>query len=156
MRGFWPIFKRELFLLFVTPIAWVLITAFLVMQGLRSDGGAVFTFTNWSGHPEVWGGDNMAISSDWPGVARDLIEARFGGIAIHMPEALGGMQSALNGDVPLVDQDGPVEGMWAEHNTREFVFSLGWHIAEARYARLNTSPSEASRSMFGVAAFCPP
>lgn len=35
MRGFWPIFKRELFSLFVTPIAWVLITAFLVMQGLH-------------------------------------------------------------------------------------------------------------------------
>lgn len=35
MRGFWPIFKRELFSLFVTPLAWVLITAFLVMQGLH-------------------------------------------------------------------------------------------------------------------------
>lgn len=33
MRGFWPIFKRELFSLFVTPLAWVLITTFLVVQG---------------------------------------------------------------------------------------------------------------------------
>jgi ABC-2 type transport system permease protein len=33
MRGFWPIFKRELFALFVTPLAWVLITAFLFFQG---------------------------------------------------------------------------------------------------------------------------
>jgi ABC-2 type transport system permease protein len=35
MRGFWPIFKRELRSLFFTPLAWVLLTAFLVMQGLH-------------------------------------------------------------------------------------------------------------------------
>jgi ABC-2 type transport system permease protein len=33
MKGFWPIFKRELFALFVTPLAWVLITLFLIVQG---------------------------------------------------------------------------------------------------------------------------
>ncbi len=35
MRGFWPIFKRELFSFFVTPIAWIAISAFLVIQGLH-------------------------------------------------------------------------------------------------------------------------
>jgi ABC-2 type transport system permease protein len=35
VRGFWPIFKRELFSLFVTPLAWVLITTFLVVQGVH-------------------------------------------------------------------------------------------------------------------------
>jgi len=35
VRGFWPIFKRELFALFVTPLAWVAITAFLLLQGLH-------------------------------------------------------------------------------------------------------------------------
>ncbi len=35
MRGFWPIFKRELFALFVTPLAWVLIVVFLVVQGMH-------------------------------------------------------------------------------------------------------------------------
>ena len=35
MKGFWPIYKRELFALFVTPLAWVLITAFLVVQGIH-------------------------------------------------------------------------------------------------------------------------
>lgn len=33
MKGFFPIFKREVFSLFVTPLAWVLITCFLVLQG---------------------------------------------------------------------------------------------------------------------------
>lgn len=35
MRAFWPIFKRELFSFFVTPLAWVLIFAFLVLQGMH-------------------------------------------------------------------------------------------------------------------------
>lgn len=35
MNGFWPIFKRELFSLFVTPLAWVLVTTFLMVQGIH-------------------------------------------------------------------------------------------------------------------------
>lgn len=38
MRGFWPIFKRELFSLFVTPTAWILIVVFLVIQGFHFYG----------------------------------------------------------------------------------------------------------------------
>ena len=35
MRGFWPLLKRELFAMFVTPLAWVIIVAFLVLQGFH-------------------------------------------------------------------------------------------------------------------------
>ena len=35
MRAFWPIFKRELFAFFVTPLAWVLIATFLLVQGMH-------------------------------------------------------------------------------------------------------------------------
>ena len=35
MKGFWPIYKRELFAVFVTPLAWVLIVSFLVVQGMH-------------------------------------------------------------------------------------------------------------------------
>ena len=35
MRAFWPIYKRELFAFFVTPLAWVLITVFLILQGMN-------------------------------------------------------------------------------------------------------------------------
>jgi len=31
VRGFWAIFKRELFAFFVTPLAWVLIVVFLLV-----------------------------------------------------------------------------------------------------------------------------
>ena len=66
----------------------------------------VFTLTNWSGHPEVAGDANNVISSDWVGVTREILESTYGGTAIHLPECLGGMQSALSGDVPLVEADG--------------------------------------------------
>ena len=35
MKSFWPILKRELFAFWVTPLAWVLTCAFLVIQGLH-------------------------------------------------------------------------------------------------------------------------
>ncbi len=70
------------------------------------DRGAVFTLTSWSGHPEVRGSDSTEISSDWVGVTREVIEDALGGIALHMPESLGGMQSALKGDLPLYTDDG--------------------------------------------------
>src|SRR3954466_5554608 len=38
MKGFWPIYKRELFALFVTPVAWVLTVVFLIIQGFHFYG----------------------------------------------------------------------------------------------------------------------
>ncbi len=35
MKSFWPIYKREVFAFFVTPLAWVLIIVFLVVQGMH-------------------------------------------------------------------------------------------------------------------------
>jgi len=35
MKSFWPIYKRELFAFFVTPLAWVLIVVFLLVQGMH-------------------------------------------------------------------------------------------------------------------------
>jgi ABC-2 type transport system permease protein len=35
MTSFWPIFKRELFAFWVTPLAWVLTCVFLIVQGLH-------------------------------------------------------------------------------------------------------------------------
>jgi ABC-2 type transport system permease protein len=35
VRGFWPVYKRELFSMFITPLAWVIIVVFLIIQGLH-------------------------------------------------------------------------------------------------------------------------
>lgn len=49
MKGFFPIFKRELFSFFVTPVAWVAITAFLLIQGLSF----YLVFSNFAGQPSL-------------------------------------------------------------------------------------------------------
>ena len=36
MKSFWPVLKRELFAFWVTPLAWVLVCIFLIVQGLHS------------------------------------------------------------------------------------------------------------------------
>lgn len=33
MTGFWPLFKRELWAYFVTPLGWIALTVFLLLQG---------------------------------------------------------------------------------------------------------------------------
>jgi ABC-2 type transport system permease protein len=35
VKGFWPVFKRDLFSAFVTPVAWAMIVVFLLLQGLN-------------------------------------------------------------------------------------------------------------------------
>jgi hypothetical protein len=78
----------------------------LVLQATDDAGDVIGTLTSWSGHPEVRGGNNSSLSADWVGVTRRILEDRYGGLAVHLPECLGGMQSALGGDLPLVEEDG--------------------------------------------------
>lgn len=35
MKGFWPVFQRDLWALLVTPMAWALICVFLILQGIN-------------------------------------------------------------------------------------------------------------------------
>ena len=51
-QGLWPIFKRELRSLWVTPLAWVLLTTFLFIQGgvFYSIGGVLYA-AKW---PNPW------------------------------------------------------------------------------------------------------
>lgn len=63
MRGFWPVFKRELFAYFVTPLAYVLILAFVFWQGLhfyllvRSFAGAAEASIDQGPVQAFFGGD---------------------------------------------------------------------------------------------------
>jgi ABC-2 type transport system permease protein len=58
MRAFWPIFKRELFVFFVTPLAWVLLVAFLVVQGMHF----FLLVDHFARQPEV-AGDQTPLSA---------------------------------------------------------------------------------------------
>jgi ABC-2 type transport system permease protein len=58
VRGFWPIFKRELFTFFVTPLAWVLIVVFLVVQGMH-----FFLLIDHFAHDPGVAGDETPLSA---------------------------------------------------------------------------------------------
>lgn len=73
---------------------------------LDGPGGRVATIVNASGHPEVVGDANSEISSDYVHYLRDYTERRSGGLTLFLSGALGGMQSALGGTLPAVDDAG--------------------------------------------------
>jgi len=53
------------------------------------DGQTVATVINYGGHPEI--NKSKALTSDFVGVVRETTEKRFGGVAIFLNGALGGM-----------------------------------------------------------------
>lgn len=86
----------------------VVVSDQLLALQATGEEGVVFTWTIWSGHPEVGGVTSNTMTTDFVGVHRRRLEQTFGGIAIHSPESLGGMQSALGGALPARDRDGEV------------------------------------------------
>ena len=60
MRSFWPIFKRELFVFFATPLAWVLLVAFLLVQGMHF----FLLVDHFARQPEVAGDQTMRRERD--------------------------------------------------------------------------------------------
>jgi ABC-2 type transport system permease protein len=58
VRGFWPIYKRELFAFFATPLAWVLIVVFLVVQGMH-----FFLLVDHFARESDMGGDETPLSA---------------------------------------------------------------------------------------------
>jgi hypothetical protein len=53
------------------------------------DGLTVATVINYGGHPEI--NKSKALTSDYVGPLRDAVEQRFGGVALFLNGALGGM-----------------------------------------------------------------
>ena len=58
MRSFWPIYKRELFAFFVTPLAWVLISVFLFVQGMH-----FFLLVDHFSNPQAAASDQTPIQA---------------------------------------------------------------------------------------------
>lgn len=76
---------------------------------------------NFAGHPNVMSGDNYLLSPDFPGMAAQLLEERFGGVAIF-----------VNGAQGSVDIDGLRDRDW------EGVERLGSALAQAVAATAST------------------
>jgi len=62
-----------------------------VMQLANSGtNDVVCTLVNYSGYPEMMGGDNTQITADFPGVMDANLEAEFGGVSIWVTRVIGG------------------------------------------------------------------
>ncbi|TSC89812.1 MAG: hypothetical protein G01um10143_302 [Parcubacteria group bacterium Gr01-1014_3] len=55
--------------------------------------GTIATLVNFACHPEALGKNNRLITADFPGYVVKEIEKRFGGVALYVNGALGGMVS---------------------------------------------------------------
>ncbi len=84
----------------------IVLDSVVTMQFSASDGSIIATLFNFSGHPEVMGDENNYLSADYVGFTRKKLEEEYGGVAIFVPSAVGGMMSSLGGAVPLVDEGG--------------------------------------------------
>lgn len=65
----------------------------LSMRAVDADGETVATVVNYAMHAEVLNGRNRLVTADYPGVLREKLEKKFGGVALFFPADIGGMQS---------------------------------------------------------------
>ena len=77
---------------------------------VESDDGSrtIATLVDFADHPESLGRENTLISSDYPDAARRGLEQAFGGVAIFVSGALGGLLTPLGVTLPDPDTGRPV------------------------------------------------
>jgi hypothetical protein len=68
-----------------------------VLQARDKHGTPFATLLNFSAHPTVLGSSNTKITGDWPTVANQLLEQRFGGSAMTVVGTLGRTQPGDRG-----------------------------------------------------------
>jgi len=64
-----------------------------IIQAREPSGRALVTLVNVPSHPEVLGGRNTHLSSDFPSSLRQYLEERFGGTAVYTSGSIGGLLS---------------------------------------------------------------
>lgn len=64
-----------------------------VVQATGAD--VIATLVVFGNHPEVLGGRNTVVTSDFPHYLREAIEERWGGTAVFVPGTLGGLMNPL-------------------------------------------------------------
>jgi hypothetical protein len=79
-----------------------------ILQMVNSAGVPVMTLFNYACHPVILGYDSTAVSTDYPGAARETIEQALGGMAIFLNGAAGNINPCLTDqtDPAIADQEG--------------------------------------------------
>jgi len=84
---------------------------------------------NYACHPEFMGHHNRLISAGWPGVTNDRLERRFGGVALALQNALGGMVTGA-----VSRDDGAFDPMVGQPFARRMGLALAEEIARGLLA----------------------
>jgi hypothetical protein len=102
----------------------------------RPRGGlhrVIATLVNFASHPESLGADNTLITSDFPHYMRQVLERRYGGVAIYMSADLGVLQGPL--DVDVAD----AAGVPVPRRTFAFAERMGELLAESAIEALDAT-----------------
>jgi hypothetical protein len=74
----------------------------MAMQAVRADDASktIFTLANYGFHAEGYGYSkdpslNLAISADWPAVARSALEAKYGGVGVCLAGLIGTVETPM-------------------------------------------------------------
>ncbi len=86
---------------------------YLNAQDLK--GKTIGTLVNWSSHPEVMGGENRWITSDYPHYLRGSLEKALGGTAIFFVGSIGGLLTSEG----VVVEDPATHRPAGEHSWRK-------------------------------------
>jgi hypothetical protein len=108
----------------------------LRVEGVAGD--AIATVFALSAHPTTLSADNLALSPEYPGVARARVEALRGGTALFLAGALGDQAPALPGDVLWTDDTSLSLAQQIESSTR-----LGERLGDLVAAAAGAIPLEA-------------
>jgi hypothetical protein len=92
----------------------------------------IATVVNYASHPESLGSSNTLLTSDFPHFMREMLEARYGGVAIYQSADLGVLQGPL--DVDITD---PLTGLPAVRRSFRFAQVMGEKLAERAQTALD-------------------
>ena len=111
-----------------------------VIQALTREGETIGTLVNFAVHPEVLGSDVGILSPDLVGPLCDRLESKFGGMAMFMNGAIGGMITADNRDLDRVRD--AQRGYWFDRRTWEECLRIGHAMADDAQTILAGAPTQ--------------
>ncbi len=116
-----------------------------VLQWVKPDGKPVATLVNFAIHPEVLGAEQGILSPDLIGPLCDRLEAKWGGLALFMNGAQGGMITADNRD--LNRPSDAQRGYWHDLRTWDECLRIGNTLADESSGWIESAPMQSNPTL---------
>lgn len=116
-----------------------------VLQWLTPEGKTVATLVNYAIHPEVMGADQGILSPDLIGPLCDRLEEKWGGMALFMNGAQGGMITADNRD--LNRPSDAQRGYWHDLRSWDECLRIGNTLADESTRLIEAAPIQSNAKL---------